>query len=392
MTGEVLATIGHGGTAYWYLTRATGLVAMLLLSATVVLGIVASVGWTTERWPRFLSQALHRNLSLFCLVLVVVHVVTTVADGFVPISITQMVVPFGTAYRPVWVGLGAVAFDLMLAVAITSALRRRIGLRAWRGVHWLAYACWPVAVLHGLGTGSDTRIVGAQFLYVLCVLAVLGAVAWRLAVSAEVAPGRRLALATAGVVVMLGTAIFALLGPLRPGWSHRAGTSNALLAQLTPHAATLTPGGAVPGSTGTGSNGPGGASAAPSAAASASANSVPPVPFTRSLSGTFSTTPEDNGSVEVRLSMHLGGTGTSLTIALYGQSVGGGVSMTSSQVSFGPQQGVVTALEGTTIAATVSGAGRSESLVLQLGLDRVSGTVSGTVSGQAANGQGGNEQ
>ena len=63
MTASVLATVGHGSTALWYLTRATGLVSLILLSATVVLGTVASVGWTSDRWPRFLSQSVHRNLS-----------------------------------------------------------------------------------------------------------------------------------------------------------------------------------------------------------------------------------------------------------------------------------------------------------------------------------------
>ena len=135
------------------LTRATGLVSLILLSATVVLGTVASVGWTSDRWPRFLSQSVHRNLSLFCIVLIGVHVVTTVADGYVPIGLADAVIPFRSPYRPIWVGLGAVAFDMLLAVGITSALRRRIGVAAWRGVHWLAYACWPIAVAPRPGLG-----------------------------------------------------------------------------------------------------------------------------------------------------------------------------------------------------------------------------------------------
>ena len=166
MTASVVATVGHGSTALWYLTRATGLVSFILLSATVVLGTVASVGWTSDRWPRFLSQSLHRNLSLFCVVLIGVHVVTTVGDGYVPIGLADAVIPFRSPYRPIWVGLGAVAFDMLLAVAITSALRRRIGVAAWRGVHWLAYACWPIAVLHGLGSGSDPRLPGAMLVFV----------------------------------------------------------------------------------------------------------------------------------------------------------------------------------------------------------------------------------
>ena len=114
MTATVLATVGHGSTALWYLTRATGLVSLILLSATVVLGTIASVGWTSDRWPRFLSQSVHRNLSLFCIALIGVHVVTTVGDGYVPIGLADAVIPFRSPYRPIWVGLGAVAFDMLL--------------------------------------------------------------------------------------------------------------------------------------------------------------------------------------------------------------------------------------------------------------------------------------
>ncbi|HEY5244955.1 MAG TPA: ferric reductase-like transmembrane domain-containing protein, partial [Acidimicrobiales bacterium] len=219
------ATIGRGSTALWYLTRSTGLVALVLLSATLVLGIVSSMGWAGERWPRFFSQAVHRNLSLLCLVFVAVHVVTTVADGYVPIGLLDAVVPFRSAYRPIWVGFGSLAFDFLLAVVVTSALRRRLGPRMWRGVHWLAYVCWPIAVLHGLGTGSDPRFPVTQAVGVACVVAVVGATAWRLVDGRGLSHRWRVGGAVGGAVILLGTAIFAVLGPLRPGWSHRAGTS-----------------------------------------------------------------------------------------------------------------------------------------------------------------------
>ena len=139
------AAIGHGPSAFWYLTRSTGVVAYVLLSAAVVLGIVTTVGPGSRRWPRFATQGLHRTVSLLCVIFVSLHVVTTVADGYVPIGIVDALVPFHTPYRPLWIGLGAMSFDFLLAVAITSLLRRHLGLAAWRGVHWLAYACWPVA-------------------------------------------------------------------------------------------------------------------------------------------------------------------------------------------------------------------------------------------------------
>ena len=232
MTLALVATVGHGSSALWYLTRATGLVAFILLSATVVVGIVSSIGWTTGRWPRFLSQAVHRNLSLFCLALIGIHVATTVGDGYVPIGFADAVIPFRSPYRPLWVGLGACAFDLLLAVAVTSALRRRIGARTWRGVHFLAYLCWPIALLHALGSGSDVRLPAAQVIDVLCITAVFGASAWRLAIARTVSAGRRFSTALAATLGLLGVALFAHVGPLRSGWSHRSGTSPALLSQL----------------------------------------------------------------------------------------------------------------------------------------------------------------
>ena len=219
----LVATVGHGSTALWYLTRATGLVSLIVLSATVVLGTVASVGWTTDRWPRFLSQSVHRNLSLFCLALIGIHIVSTVGDGYVPIGLTDAVIPFRSPYRPIWVGLGALALDMLLAVAITSALRRRIGVAAWRGVHWLAYACWPIAAVHGLGSGSDARLPGAMLVFVVCTGSVAAAVAWRLAVGRARSVSWRLGGAVAGAAVLLVITAFAAAGPLRPGWSHRAG-------------------------------------------------------------------------------------------------------------------------------------------------------------------------
>jgi sulfoxide reductase heme-binding subunit YedZ len=65
------------------------------------------------------------------------------------------VIPFSAGYRPFWVGLGAISFDLLLALIITSVFRRRFGYRTWRTVHWAAYACWPIAFVHALGTGTD---------------------------------------------------------------------------------------------------------------------------------------------------------------------------------------------------------------------------------------------
>jgi sulfoxide reductase heme-binding subunit YedZ len=370
MTMTVLATVGHGSTALWYLTRATGLVSLVLLSATVVLGTVASVGWTSDRWPRFLSQSVHRNLSLFCIVLIGVHVVTTVADGYVPIGLADAVIPFRSPYRPIWVGLGAVAFDMLLAVGITSALRRRIGVAAWRGVHWLAYACWPIAVVHGLGSGSDARLPGATLVFVLCTTGVAAAVAWRLAAGRARSVTWRLGGAVAGAAVLVVIAAFALVGPLRPGWSHRAGTSAALLAQLSGSASASF------------------SSAPPSNPPSTStppAAEIPTAPFETTVSGTVATSPPGaDGDAVVTLGMRLADSSVPLQVRIIGPAVNGGVALHRSEVTFGQLHGQVTALDGSTIGANVTGPTGSLSLTMNLSLDPRAGTLTGQLSGGAA--------
>lgn len=142
-------------TAYWYLTRGTGIVALILLTASVSLGIANVRRMRLPGAPRFVTLGIHRNVSLLAVAFVAVHVLTSVIDGYVPLSIVDAVVPFSSAYHPFWIGLGAISLDLLLAVVITSLLRRRFGYRTWRAVHWTAYASWPVALIHSLGTGTD---------------------------------------------------------------------------------------------------------------------------------------------------------------------------------------------------------------------------------------------
>ncbi len=382
MTAPVLAA-GHGGTFLWYLTRATGIVAFVLLSAALVMGIVASVGWTAERWPRFVSQNIHRNLSLFCLALVCVHVLTTVADGYVPIGLADAFVPFQTPYRPVWVGLGAVAFDIMLAVLLTSALRNRLGHRAWRAVHWLSYACWPVALLHALGTGTDTRLSLISFTNIVCVASVLAAIAWRLITGHAIPARRRAVSAMSTVVVTFGIGLFAALGPFRPEWSRHAGTSAALLRSIqAAQYGSAAQVGAPPAS--------GKARSSPASTTPASttptrpSTDVPSVPFTSSIAGSYATSnPDGEGEIQVTISTHLvASPQNQLVIVLKGLPVDGGVSMSSSHVSFGPYTGVVTRLSGTSLTATVTtGHGPEIGLEVGLQLDEQAGTVTGTVSG-----------
>ncbi len=123
------AAVATATSPLWFATRATGLIALVLLTGTVVLGIVTSVRFASPAWPRFVTVSLHRNLSLLTITFTGLHVLTTITDPFASISVVSVVVPFTSGYRRIWLGFGAVAFDLLLAVLVTSLLRTRIGPR-----------------------------------------------------------------------------------------------------------------------------------------------------------------------------------------------------------------------------------------------------------------------
>jgi sulfoxide reductase heme-binding subunit YedZ len=218
-----------GPSAYWYLTRSTGAVALLLLTVAIVLGVIDVRRWSSPRLLRFVIDSLHRNVSLLALIFLVLHILTSVLDGFASITLLDAFVPFIGSYRPFWLGLGAVAFDLILAVIITSLLRARLGFTTWRAVHWLTYASWPIALLHGLGTGSDASSTWLLALSVICMVAVLAAVLTRVIAGwRENVAMRSAALASAGVFSLF-IVLWLPNGPLGSEWARRAGTPAALL-------------------------------------------------------------------------------------------------------------------------------------------------------------------
>jgi sulfoxide reductase heme-binding subunit YedZ len=225
----VSALAAAGPSAYWYLTRATGTVSLLLLTLALAVGVLDVRRVSTPTWPRFVLDGLHRSLSLLAVAFLAVHVLTSVLDSFASIPLTDAFLPFIGSYRPLWLGLGAVALDLLAAVTITSLMRRRVGYRGWRAIHWLAYASWPVALLHGLGTGSDVRETWMLVITVACVLLVLAAVLVR-SIGGWTANRRQRSWALAGAG---GFSIFLIAwlpsGPLQSNWARRAGTPASLL-------------------------------------------------------------------------------------------------------------------------------------------------------------------
>jgi sulfoxide reductase heme-binding subunit YedZ len=174
-------------TALWYLSRGTGVMSLVLLTISVALGVAARSGEPLGPLPRFAVTAVHRSSASIATLLLVVHVVTVLFDPYAQIALVDVFVPFLGVTDAFWLGLGTLALDLMLAVVVTSLLRNRIGVRAWRAVHWLSYAMWPVALLHTLGEGSDAGTAWLRVLAVGCFAAVAAASVYRLTLRAEVA-------------------------------------------------------------------------------------------------------------------------------------------------------------------------------------------------------------
>lgn len=152
----VLASSGLSLT--WIVERSSGLMTLTLLSLATFLGAVVSAQWHSWRFPEVTAISLHRNVSLLALVFLAIHVLSTVLDSYVDVPISNAFIPFIGTYEPLWVGMGAIAFDLFLAVMITSWLRGRINARAWRWIHDLTYVCWVVAVVHSVGAAYERQL------------------------------------------------------------------------------------------------------------------------------------------------------------------------------------------------------------------------------------------
>ena len=350
----VLATAGP--SALWYLTRATGAVTLVLLTVSVALG-VANVGrLQSPRWPRFVVEGLHRNVSLLAITVLAVHIVTTVLDPFASIHVLDAVIPFVSVYRPFWLGLGAFASDLLIAIALTSMVRRRLGHRAWRVTHWFAYACWPIALLHAVGTGSDMKQFWMQALLAGCLLAVVAAVWTRAGIGWPQRRGLRGSAVAASVALPIALIAWLPGGPLASSWARRAGTP--LVASTTGSANTVQSG-----------------------------QSSPVAAFSAPVTGTANQRALSGGGVEVAISLAISNAALGVVnVRIDGTSAaGGGVQMTGSSVSVGTvsspalYQGTITALDGTQISARVTSAdGRLLQLGLALRLGEA-GSATGTV-------------
>ncbi len=164
--------------ALWAFGRGSGVTALVLLTVAVVVGIAARSGRALVL-PRVGLADLHRGAAVLATVAVTLHVSALVADPYAQLRMIDVVMPFGGGYRPVWVGFGTVAVDLLLAVLVSGLLRRYIGPAVFRAVHWSTYLLWPVALTHVLGAGTDAWEPWLLAVAGCCVVVVGAAVCWR---------------------------------------------------------------------------------------------------------------------------------------------------------------------------------------------------------------------
>jgi methionine sulfoxide reductase heme-binding subunit len=223
----------------WFFARGAGFVSLILLTVSVCLGILLSMRVRSRSWPLFLSDQLHGYTALLFFLFLALHVVTVLLDPFTKFGLSDVLLPFASTYRRVWLGLGVVAAELAVAMGASVYLRRWIGYRAWRILHLGTYAVFPMALVHGLATGTDTRAGWGTLIYALCLGAVVGAAAARL----WTGPPERFRgpVAAAGALGIFVLGSWLTVGPMHQGWAREAGTPQLDRAQASPSAPAQTP-------------------------------------------------------------------------------------------------------------------------------------------------------
>jgi Ferric reductase like transmembrane component len=210
----------------WDIARAGGFTAFLLLTLSVALGLALSLKLQAPRWPRLINNELHNFVTVVTLVFIGVHVLAVWLDAFTQFGIDEILVPFASHYRPIWMGLGIVTAYLALAIALSVYIRPRVGYAWWRRLHYFTFAVYALTLVHGIATGSDTRTWWGVAIYGGSAL-LITALLWR-RLSRPVTPGGRAhpALANltlAGAFILL---IWTLLGPLQANWNASANNGN----------------------------------------------------------------------------------------------------------------------------------------------------------------------
>lgn len=352
----------------WYISRSAGFVGMALLAIIGILGIITAANLQFGRGARFVAPEVHRSLSLLAVVVLIIHVGAAVLDKYSHIGFKDIFIPFLSQYRPIWVGVGAVAIDLGLAVLITSLLRVKMGYRSWKAIHWIAYPIFVLSLIHALGTGSDTVMSYGKLFYLVIGGVFVLAVIARLLSARQMVAGRKIALIGLSFVVSLVILVWTFVGPLASNWATRAkgGLAQAVLTSTkVPVKSTTT-----------------------TTTEPRLRSLVIGSGYTSGWSGKVDESPANSqGEIAIRLIGTLSQDPSfKLSIVLIGFPQDGGVSMASSLVEIASDsgtilyKGTVTSLSGTTIVSSISSAtGASVTINSSLTLSNSSSSFSGTV-------------
>ncbi|MGI8826736.1 MAG: ferric reductase-like transmembrane domain-containing protein [Chloroflexota bacterium] len=217
----------QSATLYWYVVRGSGFVVYALLTVGVVFGLLLSLRWRSDAWPRLLTEDVHQFLQLLAGSFLSIHIVSTLLDSFVHFAWYEVLVPFSGPYRVPWMAAGIISMYFGAALALSIYVRPHVGYRTWRTLHYTGFVAWTLALVHGLATGSDTHSAWATGVYVASVVIVVGLLAVRFGgIPARVGQPPRL---RPGVVAGLGVSVvvagvLASAGPLESGWAARAGS------------------------------------------------------------------------------------------------------------------------------------------------------------------------
>jgi len=175
----------------WYVDRAAGFTALVLLTASILLGLLLSLKVASPRWPRFLTNDLHEHLTLMALVFIAIHGLAILIDPFMRFGWGDVLVPLGSAYHPVAMALGIVAGYLALAIWLSSRVRRQIGFRLWRRLHYATFLVYVFAGAHTLLIGNDRSTTWGRGVVVVSVALVVALTAVRMATSGPRRPAVR---------------------------------------------------------------------------------------------------------------------------------------------------------------------------------------------------------
>jgi methionine sulfoxide reductase heme-binding subunit len=165
----------------WYVARAGGILAYALLTTSVVVGLLLSGRARLHGWPRFALEDVHRFVGLLAGTFILVHVGALLVDSYLPFSLASLVIPGTAPYRPLSVALGVVAAELLVALAVTNHYRKALSHRFWRCAHYLNFAVWLLALVHGIAAGTDRGTSWALALYIGSASVVAGLTASRFA-------------------------------------------------------------------------------------------------------------------------------------------------------------------------------------------------------------------